>query len=461
LIRKKGLSPDPAKGSLSLLILEAGLCALIVVAPLPFGSVGPGGRLTFELMALALTVLWVFAATRSTVALPPRSACFALIGLLAIAALQMIPFGAGLVSLLSPHAAALRFGLDPIPQPTLSLAGAATASALRTGAATVGVLFVATSVVAARGATRIALSALAAAAFQGLYGLLVLASGHDRIWNVPKTAYLDSATGTFVNHNHFAGFLAATLPFGIGLVISAARSARRRSGQKGGLIAALGPDGSRALLLGLLAVTGVSGLLLSFSRAGTALGLVAIAGTVGVVLRGKPLHRIGAIAIVVAVAAVPLVDLGADRLAARYAIAQDDFQAPGGRLDVAQDTLRMIAAYPVSGVGFGVFTWAFPAFSSTDVRLHYTHAHNDLLQLVAEGGIPALALVAVVLAALSRPLFRTLSSPGDPVATGAAFGLAALLVHGLVDFNFHIPANAAISAVLAGVLFGASWNERS
>ena len=48
-----------------------------------------------------------------------------------------------------------------------------------------------------------------------------------------------------------------------------------------------------------------------------------------------------------------------------------------------------------------------------------------------------------------------------PLATGAAFGLGALLVHGLVDFNFHIPANAAIAAILAGILFGASWNGRS
>ena len=442
-------------------ILEAGLCALIVVAPLPFGSVGPGGRLTLEIMAFALTAVWIFTATRCTVALPPRSARVALLGLLAIAAFQLIPIGATAVSALSPHAAALRQGLDPVPESTLSLASGATASALRTGAALVGILFVATSVVAARGATRLALAALSAAAFQGLYGLLVLASGHDRIWNVPKTTYLDSATGTFVNRNHFAGFLAATLPLGVGLVIAAARRARAGSSTKGGLIAALGPDGSKSLLLGLLALTGAAGLLLSFSRAGTALGLVAIAGTAGVVLRGKPVHRFAAIAIVVAIAAVPLLDLGADRLFARYAASRNDFRGSGGRLDVARDTLRMIAAFPVAGCGFGAFTWAFPAFSSPQVRLHYTHAHNDLLQLGAEGGLPALALVALTLFAVSRSALRALRDGSPPLATGAAFGLGALLVHGLVDFNFHIPGNAAIAAVLSGVLFGVSWNGRS
>ncbi len=453
MLEKRGVSP--------FLVLEAGLCALIVVAPLPFGSVASGGRLTLELMALTLTVLWMFAATRSQVALPPRSASFALLGLLAIAAIQLVPLGPGIVEALSPRAASLRHGLDPVPEATLSLAAGGTASALRTGAALVGILFVATSVVAARGTTRIALAALAAAAFQGLFGLLTLASGHDQIWGVTKTAYLDSATGTFINRNHFAGFLAATLPLGIGLVIVNARRARDRSRAKGGIVGALGPEGSKTLLLALLVLTGAAGLLLSFSRAGTALGLIAIAGTTGVLLGGKLSHRLAAIAVVLAIAAVPLLDLGADRLLARYATSAEDFRSAGGRAAVADDTLRMIAAFPAAGVGFGAFTWAYPAFSSPEVRLFYAHAHQDLLQLAAEGGLPALALLGVVLVAVARVLLRRLADTSDPVVTGAGFGLTALLVHGLVDFNFHIPANAAIAAVLAGVLFGASWNSRS
>jgi O-antigen ligase len=93
--------------------------------------------------------------------------------------------------------------------------------------------------------------------------------------------------------------------------------------------------------------------------------------------------------------------------------------------------------------------------------MYYAHAHEDLLQLAAEGGLLALALLAIVLVAIARAVFRGLAVLSDPVATGAGFGLTALLVHGLVDFNFHIPANAAIAAVLAGVLFGTSWNGRS
>ena len=453
--RGKGIQAAP------LVLLEAGLCALIVVAPLPFGSVGPAGRLVLELLALTLTTLWMLIALKYEVALPPRAVSVALIGLLALATIQLLPVGAWAVSVLSPHAAALRNGLDPVPGPTLSLAAGATASALRTGAALVGIVFVTTSVVAARGATRIALTALLAATFQGLCGLLVYASGTNRLWSLPNPASTENATGTFVNRNHFAAFLAATLPLGLGLVFRVARRAQARSRAGNGLVAALGTEGSRALLLGLAALTGTAGLLLSFSRAGTAIGLVAMAGTAVVLLRGKPVHRFAVIAIVVAIAALPLADLGADHLAARYAASGTDLTAAGGRLRVAVDTLRMIAAFPAFGCGFGTFTWVFPAFSSPEVRLHYTFAHNDLLQLGAEGGLPALGLLVLALAALSKPAFRGLRGTSDPLATGAAFGLGALLFHGLVDFNFHIPGNAAIAAVLSGVLLGVSWNGRS
>jgi O-antigen ligase len=400
-------------------------------------------------------------ALKREVALPPRAALAALLGLLALATLQTIPIGHAGVAALSPRAESLRQGLDPAPRATLSLAPRATASALRTGAALAGILLVTTSVVASRGAARIALAASVSAAFQGLYGLLVLASGHERIWNVPKTAYLDSATGTFVNKNHFAGFLAATIPLGVGLVVVAARKARDLTRRKGGLLLAFGPAGTRALLLALLTLPALGGLLLSFSRAGIALGVAATAATAVAALSGKAVHRAAAIVLVIAIAAVPLADLGADRLMARYASSGSDLNAAGGRATVWLGTLEMIGAFPIGGCGFGSYTWVFPAFSDPEVRLHYTHAHNDLLQLGAEGGLGAVLLFGLLLVSLARAGVRALSVARDPLVIGAAAGLTALLLHALVDFDFHIPADAALAAVLGGVIFGASWNARS
>jgi hypothetical protein len=47
------------------------------------------------------------------------------------------------------------------------------------------------------------------------------------------------------------------------------------------------------------------------------------------------------------------------------------------------------------------------------------------------------------------------------LGVGFAAGLAAMLLHSLVDFNFHIPANAATAAILAGALLGLPWSDRT
>jgi hypothetical protein len=36
-----------------------------------------------------------------------------------------------------------------------------------------------------------------------------------------------------------------------------------------------------------------------------------------------------------------------------------------------------------------------------------------------------------------------------------------MLLHALIDFNFHIPSNAAVAAVLGGMLLGLPWQRRS
>ena len=418
--------------------LEAGLAILIVVAPLPFGAVSYGGRLALELGALALCLGWTLLALRRPVPLPPTAAVAGIAGLLAIAGLQIVPSSGG----------------------TVSVAPDATASALMTGAALAAALFVATSVVGRRGGGTLAVALLCAAALQGLHGLIVLASGHPAIWGVPKTDYLDSATGTFINRNHYAAFLAAALPPGLGVTIAAARRAQRTAAGRSGVLAAFSNEGSRALLLALGALVALAGLLLSFSRAGTALGLVALAATAVVVLRARPVRGAALVAVLVAVAAVPLLDLGADRLTARYATSTVDLTAVGGRTDVWRDTLAMVRARPFVGFGFGAYTWAFPAFRSPEVQLHYTHAHDDLLQLAAEGGVPALALLVAIAVPLALAAKGILARNDDPVAVGAVFGLGAILLHALVDFPFHIPADALLAAVLAGLVFGAAWTGR-
>ncbi|HXV76852.1 MAG TPA: hypothetical protein VD788_11110, partial [Candidatus Polarisedimenticolaceae bacterium] len=234
-------------------LLEGGLVVVVLTAPLPFGAVTVGGRAWLEILALALLGLWCVRAVRRPTVLPPRAVTAGLLGVVGLGLCQAIPLPDVVVSVLSPQAreihrvatppaAIRRAEAELLPSAEVELDRAAalsvdpglTASATRTGAALTGLLLIATTVAATRGARSIALALLGSAAFQSIYGLLVLVSGHDRIWQVPKRYFLDSATGTFVNRNHFAGLLAMSLACGLALILASVErpGGNRRPGRR-------------------------------------------------------------------------------------------------------------------------------------------------------------------------------------------------------------------------------------
>jgi O-antigen ligase len=399
---------------------------------------------------------------------------------LALAALQAVPLPEAVVASLSPRSFEIRrslladpaslaeekriLGVEPTSldaRPALSVDPGASTSALRTGCALVALLLVATTVVALRGPRGLALALLVSGAFQALYGALVLVSGHGRIWNTIKLHYLDCATGTFVNRNHFACFLACALSVGFALFLSSPVDPDRPRSLRERILDRFGARGSRALLLGLLVLVVLAGLLLSFSRAGIGLGLAALLAIALAAGRRGLETRLVATLLLLAVAAVPLAQIGSERLTARYARAPADLVETGGRGEVWLDALAMGSAFPVFGSGFGSFAAAYPLFRSPGVRLRYDHAHNDAVQAIAEGGAVAIVFLAFLLFAAGRGLIEAASGRFGVVAIGLAVGLAAFLLHSLVDFNFHIPANAAVAVILAGALEGVSWNDRS
>ena len=72
----------------------------------------------------------------------------------------------------------------------------------------------------------------------------------------------------------------------------------------------------------------------------------------------------------------------------------------------------------------------------------------------------AVSVGRLLLVPLLGVLIRSLAGAKGILAVGFAAGLTALLLHALIDFNLHIPANAATGAVLAGALLGLPWNAK-
>src|SRR5438046_8159476 len=66
---------------------------------------------------------------------------------------------------------------------------------------------------------RLVFALVSLGAFEALYGLIQYLTGWQQIFAYVKKYYLEEATGTYINRNHFAGFLEMILPFVIVLAL--------------------------------------------------------------------------------------------------------------------------------------------------------------------------------------------------------------------------------------------------
>jgi hypothetical protein len=127
-----------------------------------------------------------------------------------------------------------------------------------------------------------------------------------------------------------------------------------------------------------------------------------------------------------------------------------------GRVVATRVAGQMLAESPLLGTGLDTFGELQPSFLGNVFLLHY--AHNDYVQLLAETGIVGGALAAVLggfLIARSRRFRREALPPLRCLDAGPWAALAALSLHSAFDWNLHVPANALLAAVAAGLAVSA------
>jgi O-antigen ligase len=265
--------------------------------------------------------------------------------------------------------------------------------------------------------------------------------------------------GTYVNHNHYAGFLEMALPFAVVYPVALLRRARSRGHSP--LAPALAACGVWALA-GLM----FAGIVHSFSRMGFLATLFSlfVMGTLAFGTRqlswvaSSRKRQGGAVGLVAALVLAGFVFLPPDRLILRFAQLVSTDPTGGGRAQLWAETIPLIRAYPVFGCGLGGYETAFMRFKVSGPLLTDDFAHNDYLQLLAELGVVGFAIGATLAFSVVRIAVRRALRSADPearyFAVACAGALAAILLHSLADFNLYIPANAMLLAWIAGMTAG-------
>jgi O-antigen ligase len=193
--------------------------------------------------------------------------------------------------------------------------------------------------------------------------------------------------------------------------------------------------GSRSGMIGLAAVVVVAVAGFAIGSANTRAKKFAAAGYVGALL----------------LAAVAWA--GADPAIQRFARAPADIQ---GRLQAWRDTVRIARDFPVFGSGLDTYGTAMLLYQTGNRIRMYREAHNEYLQLAAEGGlllgVPA-AIAAGLLVREIRRRFRERRDDGmrRGIRIGAVAALAGIAVQSLADFSLQMPGNAAFFVVVAAI----------
>ena len=117
----------------------------------------------------------------------------------------------------------------------------------------------------------------ASGTFQAVYGSVEYLTGHQHIFGYAKEFYVQQATGTFINRNHFASYLAMTLPMAMGVMLFGIREAPRGLSWRQRIVASMEPRHLAIPFAGLAIVAMWIGVFLSYSRGGLAAALLATA----------------------------------------------------------------------------------------------------------------------------------------------------------------------------------------
>lgn len=268
-------------------------------------------------------------------------------------------------------------------------------------------------------------------------GLAQLAGGLPREW----WHRADLLSATYVNHNHFAGFLELVLPLGLVMAIYERDAAKK----------------AIYIFSCLLMMTAF---VFTLSRAGLA------SMAVGLVIFFRALHRRGFMLTVVPFAAftallvAAILAFGTEPIQERFKDTQKieegselSFQY---RLLTWQGAVDLAKQAPVTGMGPGAFGHRYLPVRPVTSSFRPVHAHNDYLQIAVETGFAGLILllmpVLILMVIAWKRLVEYESRFRSAIAAASLTGLASFMIHGLADFNWHIPANAVLACALAGLL---------
>jgi O-antigen ligase len=282
------------------------------------------------------------------------------------------------------------------------------------------------------------------------------ASGSDVVygfWYPPQLKGYHSAP--FVNRNHTAGWLLMALSLSAGYFAGAVGKGLRavKPDWRHRILWLSSSEATTTVLAGVAIVVMAIAIVITASRSGSSCLVLVIAMFGWWVLRrqssgSRRVVAAGYLAFVLIAAA----SWGhVDTVFARFEEAPNDV-----RPAIWRDTLRIIEDSPLTGTGLNTYGIAMLHYQTVRDGFQYVEAHNDYLQLAAEGGLLLGVPILIALVLFVREVRRRFRDGADDTTTywlrvGAVIGLCAIAAQETVDFTLQMPGAAVLFVVLAAI----------
>ena len=260
-----------------------------------------------------------------------------------------------------------------------------------------------------------------------LYALIQYATGVNWFKSylpAPAPTFGYRVQGTFSTRLTFANYYGTAAMFLIGYAVVSGKALSLRA---------------RRLYVGI-AVLAILVSLLTFSR-GVVLATV-VALIIVALLMGKR-YWVPAVSLIVVLAVLVAVVPGVSERFKGGAINDLNPDYEGGRLFIWKHSLKMIEDNPVFGVGQGNFYYVYKSMLRPDIPKYrqLAHAHDDMLNVAAVGGLPDLAFYLAMWAVALSMFWRgfrdaALSEMDRRVSLAAFIGSIMFFLTSLIEATF-------------------------
>jgi len=445
--------------------VDAGLAAVLFVAPLAMGGRHPAGLLLFVALVGITATAWVAGQCwRRDARWTTSGAEWLICAGLLLLALQLTPLPAWLLarlSLATPEflplwtsgTSAAGGGLALGSWHTISLTPHATRISLVAFLAYAILFLVAVqrirTLADVERILRWTATAAVAVAVLGLAQFLVGNGKFLWVYAHPSRDTLHAVKAMFANENHCAHLLALGIP---ALIWSLARWPKRLRAQA--------RSTSLAGLLGTaLAVTVFAGML-TFSRGGLIVIVLAAATMIGLLACKQAIDR--RVWLLLAggglLAGAALLVHGYEPLRGEVETlaSLDKLDAHGGRQKLWRAEFLAFQQAPIVGVGVGSCREVYPAFFPDYSNVYFSHGESAFVQVLMESGVLGLALLLAGLALAGRwcsLALRGLDGSAYVASAAATAGLVVSVVHSAWDFVWYLPACMTVALLLLACVF--------